>query len=222
MSTCFPPVELVIFDFDGVIVDSEIIFNEILSEEITRLGWILSPSDCLREFTGKSTSAVDQLIKNKIASAPPPHFRDLINQRVAEELPKRLKSIEFVEEVLAKIQRKCIASNSALAKILLSLQITELSQYFKITEIFNSEMVIKGKPDPELFLLAAEKMGVPPEKCLVVEDSLPGIQAAHAANMRAIGFVGGTHAKEAWYLKSIELMKPIFITSNLREIINFI
>jgi beta-phosphoglucomutase-like phosphatase (HAD superfamily) len=98
---------------------------------------------------------------------------------------------------------QCVASGSPLNRVQLCLEIAGIDKCFT-NKVYTRELVKRGKPAPDLFLYAAEKMGVKPEKCIVVEDSAAGVEAANAAGMKVIGYLGGGHAQSSWYRKAIE------------------
>lgn len=213
--------KLIIFDCDGVLVDSEILFNEVLANEITKLGWPLGVKECLSLFSGKSSIAVDKMIEEKLSQPCPINFRETLNNSISKILSQKLKPIPYIEEVLENIYNKCVASSSDMSRIELSLKTTKLLVHFNKNTIFSSQMVEHGKPDPSLFLLAAKRMGVEPRNCLVVEDSVAGIQAAHSANMQAIAFIGATHAKGKEYQDKLHEQRPFLVTDNIRKILEY-
>lgn len=215
-------IKLIIFDCDGVLVDSEILFNDVLAKEITKLGWPLEVEDCLSLFSGKSALSVDKMIEEKLSKPCPINFRTILNKKIDYIISKNLKPLPYIEEVLKNIDNKCIASSSSMSRIELSLKTTKLLDHFEKNTIFSSQMVKYGKPDPSLFLLAAEKMNVDPHNCLVIEDSVAGIQAAHSANMKAIAFIGASHAKRKEYQEKLFEQRPFLITDNIKKILDYI
>jgi HAD superfamily hydrolase (TIGR01509 family) len=186
--------KLVIFDCDGVLVDSEPIAARVLAELLGELGEPTTAEDCLRCFTGFSIAAVIRSIEARRKRPLPANFRERLRARDAAAFRAGLTAIDGVGEVVRKLPlAKCVASSGSLEKMRLTLSITGLLGCFE-PHLFSAEMVARGKPAPDLFLLAAERMGVLPDACTVVEDSTAGIAAGRAAGMRVLGFAGGGHA----------------------------
>ena len=189
------PPGLVVFDCDGVLVDSEVIAARVLSRELVAIGFPLTPEDCLARYTGISLPAVVARIEDEWGHKVPVDFLDRLRHSDAQAFRNELRAIPHVREVAAGIRvPKCVASSSRLAKIRLTLSLTGLLELFD-PHLFSAEMVAHGKPAPDLFLFAAAQMGVKPASCLVVEDSEAGVRAGVAAEMRVLGFVGGAHCR---------------------------
>lgn len=195
---------LVIFDCDGVLVDSEFIACRIEAEELTRIGYEISAEDCIRRFAGKSQKSVMDTVEQELGHPIPCWFAEHVETRVLDALTTDLKPIEGVKDALSNIPRKCIASGGSSAKIRNSLKVTGLADHFLPETIYSATMVQNGKPAPDLFLLAAEKMGSRPNQCIVIEDSIHGIQAAKSAGMHVIGFTGGSHIMNAGHDASLK------------------
>ena len=195
---------LVIFDCDGVLVDSEVLAAEVLSECFQEEGLELTAEDVIEAYRGKSVP--DCVVVAAVALAQLPHWQGLVENelsvragafwrnmqlRTLEACRGRLKPIPGVEDVLKALQAHSIpfavASNGKHEKMAITLDITGLLAYVK-GRIFSFEDVARGKPAPDLFLFAAKTLGVDPENAIVVEDSLTGIQAALAAGMRPLAF----------------------------------
>ena len=209
--------KLIIFDCDGVLVDSEIIANRIEAEGLTSVGYTLTTEQCIWKFTGISSSTQRQIIFEETNLDIPSNFlakqQELISKAFEKELQPLVKEIlEIVEQMKVS---KCVASSSSLERVIKSLELTQQIHYFSPNAIFTSQQVVRGKPAPDLFLFAAKQMGFPTQNCLVIEDSFFGVQAALSAGMQVIGFVGGTHAQYEWYrekLKSCNI--PIAYNAN--------
>ena len=182
---------LVIFDCDGVLVDSEPIACRVMARELTALGYPLSPDDCQERFTGVSMKTVMAMIEADWGQALPAGFEDHLRDKDFEAFRAELEPVPGVEEMLADLDiRRCVASSGTPEKIRFTLTVTGLIGAFE-PHLFSARMVEHGKPAPDLFLHAAQRMATPPEACIVVEDSVAGIQAARAAGMRVLGFAGG-------------------------------
>ncbi len=213
---------LVIFDCDGVLVDSEIIACRIEAEELTRAGFPIDPYEDIRRFAGISQKDVFAIVEAELGHKLPEDFPLQMHEKILRALAEELQPIAGVKELLETGINKCIASSGSLDKIANSLKATGLQFYFSDNEIFSSQMVKRGKPEPDLFLYAAQKMAVLPEHCFVIEDSVYGIMAAKKAGMKAFGFVGASHAiGEAYAQKLMEAgADKIFSTmSTLPELI---
>lgn len=184
---------LVIFDCDGVLVDSEIIACRVLSRELNAMGLPLTPKDCLDEFTGITMAAVMTRIEEMMRRPLPEDFEKTLQRKDFEAFETELRPVPGVMAMLPKLTvPRCIASSGAVAKMRLTLGTTGLLPHFE-PHLYSAEMVERGKPAPDLFVYAAERMGAEPSACVVVEDSTAGIQAGLAAGMDVLGFAGGSH-----------------------------
>lgn len=180
----------VIFDCDGVLVDSEIIANRVEAEYKTELGFPISTQDHIAKFTGLATN--HPLVKEELLRLPADYL-DVVDKRIQRVYEQELSAISGIHEVLNEIKiPKCVASNSDLESIVRKLAFTRLLPHFP-KSIFSSQMVRQGKPAPDLFLYAAKTMQWQPQDCVVIEDSVAGVQAALAAGMQVLGFTGGQH-----------------------------
>jgi len=192
MLTLTPAPELIIFDCDGVLVDSELLSCQSLADVLALSGIELGVAQALELFLGRSTKAVLEHYRDQGRELPDTFLADL-KQKVRETFAAALQPIAGIAAVLSELQLPfCVASSSDLDRVRFSLAMTGLAAYFG-DRLYTAEMVARGKPAPDLFLFAAEKMGVRPERTLVIEDSVSGVQAAKAAGMTVWGFVGGSH-----------------------------
>ena len=186
-------VDLVIFDCDGVLIDSEIISAKMLVDELARLGVAIDLDYVARHFLGRSYPTVMQQIREEFGLDLPEAFEEQYRNRLLAAFERDLTIMPGVAEVVAGLAVPyCIATSSSPRRARRSLEIVAFPG-LEETPLFTASMVEHGKPAPDLFLLAAEKMGVKPRDCLVIEDSLNGIRAAHAAGMEVLRFTGGTH-----------------------------
>ena len=185
-----PTVELVIFDCDGVLVDSERLAVRVESRLITELGWPLSEQDVLERFVGRS----DAFMRGEIEAAlgrTVPEWDDLYREHLHAAFHAELTPVEGVTEAIAALTvATCVASSGTHDKMALTLGLTGLHGRFA-GRIFSTTEVAKGKPAPDLFLHAAGQMSTEPAACVVVEDSRSGVEAARAAGMRVLGYAGG-------------------------------
>jgi HAD superfamily hydrolase (TIGR01509 family) len=183
---------LLIFDCDGVLVDSEVLACEIDARILTRIGLPYSAQDIARKFVGVSFKDMVARLEAEHARTLPADLASQIDSALFASFETDLKPIAGVREAILSLPYpRCVASSSTPDRIALSLRITGLSDLFD--HVFSATQVARGKPAPDLFLHAAAQMEAGPESCVVIEDSAAGVQAALAAGMRVIGFVGGGH-----------------------------
>ncbi|MGX1916196.1 HAD family hydrolase [Streptomyces phaeochromogenes] len=191
--------ELVIFDNDGVLVDSEPISNTLLAAYLTELGHPTSYEESLRDYMGAAMHRVHDLVEERTGERLPADFDDVFHARVFAAFERELEPVAGAVEVLEKLAADgvpyCVASSGSHERIRVGHRKTGLDRWFDDGRIFSSQDVGRGKPAPDLFLHAAERMGVTPEKCLVVEDSPLGVRAAVAAGMDVYGFTAMTPAE---------------------------
>jgi HAD superfamily hydrolase (TIGR01509 family) len=196
MDPRLPETDLVIFDCDGVLVDSEELSCRCLAEAMVQAGIAMSTGRALELFLGRSTAAVIEYAAAAGKSLPTSFLPDLALQ-VRETFRSQLKPITGVAAVLTDLRLPyCVASSSDLARVRFSLELTGLASSFG-PRLYTSQMVKHGKPAPDLFLHAASAMGAAPRRTLVIEDSVSGVTAAKAAGMKVWGFVGGAHYRLA-------------------------
>ncbi|QGV79235.1 HAD family hydrolase [Streptomyces ficellus] len=190
--------ELIIFDNDGVLVDSEPLSNRILAGYLTELGHPTSYEDSLRDYMGGAVHRVHDLILERTGRRLPEDFDDVFHERVFTAFRRELEPVAGVPEMLEKLAAEgvpyCVASSGSHERIRVGHWKTGLDRWFGEDTVFSAQDVGRGKPAPDLFLHAAERMGVTPERCVVVEDSPLGVQAALAAGMDVYGFTAMTPA----------------------------
>jgi HAD superfamily hydrolase (TIGR01509 family) len=187
------PFDLVVFDCDGVLVDSEILSAAVEADELTRLGVSITTEQAMHMFLGLTQADMERTIEREFGLRVPPDHEARTTELLKEAYKERLQPIPGVREFIERLPMpRCVASNSPPAKLGLGLSLTNLFELM-YPHIFCSRLVDRGKPAPDLFLFAAKEMGADPHTTVVVEDSVAGIQAAKAAGMVAIGFVGGLH-----------------------------
>ncbi|MFE9420683.1 HAD family hydrolase [Streptomyces griseofuscus] len=191
--------DLIIFDNDGVLVDSEPISNRHLAAYLTELGIETSYEDSLRDYMGSAMHRVHDLVLERTGQRLPADFDDVFHARVFAAFERELGPVPGAAEVLEKLAADgvpyCVASSGSHERIRVGHRTTGLDRWFQEERIFSSQDVGKGKPAPDLFLYAAERMGVAPGRCAIVEDSPLGVQAAVAAGMDVYGFTAMTPAE---------------------------
>jgi HAD superfamily hydrolase (TIGR01509 family) len=182
------PPQLVIFDCDGVLVDSETLGNRAISETVGELGGSLTIAESTRLFRGVKMDRVVRILEERLERRLPASFVPELRERMAALFRTELSMIEGVEQLLDQLSiPTCVTSNAPVEKLQLTLSVTGLLPRFE-GRIFSAYEVGVWKPDPGLYLYAAEAMRAAPESCVVVEDSIPGVEAGVAAGMRVFGF----------------------------------
>src|SRR5277367_6737098 len=184
--------DLIIFDCDGVLVDSEVLSCSCLSKVLAGYGIELGLDQALDLFLGRSVTAVVEHYE-ALGRTIPEQFSTELTAGVRAAFLSTLCPIEGVNSVLEGLQiQHCVASSSDVDRVCLSLSLTGLAAHFG-SRLYTSQMVERGKPAPDLFLYAAERMQADPHRTLVIEDSVSGVKAGKAAGMTVWGFVGGSH-----------------------------
>jgi FGGY-family pentulose kinase/HAD superfamily hydrolase (TIGR01509 family) len=185
---------LIIFDCDGVLVDSETIALTRTRAALERYGLPLSLEETGERFLGVSGQSMRGMAERDLGEALPPDFLDDLTRDILATFEHELKGVEGIREALSELGPRdiCVASSSSVERVRASLRIVGFSRLFE-PNLFSAAEVAHGKPAPDLFLLAAARMGAEPRECLVIEDSVPGVTAAARAGMTVFGFVGGGH-----------------------------
>ena len=213
-------IELVIFDCDGVLVDSERLSQIVMVDMLAEYGVTLSSDAVAAHFVGASDRRSLEILGDLLGRAPPSSFLEDYTRRTQHAYSSQLTAIPGIEDVLSGLTLPyCVASNSSRSRIDFSLQHTDLLHWFE-NRIYSAEQVAAPKPAPDLFLLAASVYGVEPSRCLVIEDSSTGVIAARAAGMRVYGFTAMTPAvrlSEAGAHRLFSTMRdlPMLIDDNL-------
>ena len=183
--------ELVIFDCDGVLVNSEPIAVRIDVAMLAELGLTMTEEEVIERFVGRSPEVIVQAVEAELGHPPPDGWFERAEDRLRRALASELMPVDGIVEALQQItQPACVASSSGPENLRLKLELTGLYDRFA-GHIFSATEVTNGKPAPDLFLHAARQMGVEPAGCVVVEDSRYGVQAARAAGMDVLGYAGG-------------------------------
>jgi len=186
---------MVIFDCNGVLVDSEPIANAVLAEAFRLVGVMVTADTLARRFHGRRPADVFAAVEAETKRPLPANFSTTVAAAMLRHLRAELRPVPHAVHALTWIRGpKAVASSSSIDRIRLSLQVTDLLRFFE-PRLFSASYVASGKPAPDLFLHAADRMGVEPADCVVVEDSAVGVAAAAAAGMRPIGFVGSSRSE---------------------------
>ena len=185
--------KLVIFDCDGVLIDSESISAAVLIKELQAINIGIDFDYVVKNFLGRSFPTVVTEIRDNFGSTLPSNFEEHYRSSLLDEFARSLKVTEGVRDVLQNLSVKsCVATSSSPSRVTRSLTLVKLKDYFG-TNVFTASAVKNGKPAPDLFLHAAQMMQVRPEDCLVIEDSQYGVQAALNAGMDIVRYLGASH-----------------------------
>src|SRR5271166_2762008 len=185
--------EVVIFDCDGVLVDSEVIALTVTRRRLGEAGLRLTDEETRERFLGLRLDSVVRSVEAELGAPLPKEFPDALSREILTTFGRELKGVEGVRQAVHGVRaRVCVASSSAPERLRFALRVTGYETLFA-PNIFSAAEVSRGKPHPDLFLFAARAMGVAPSDCLVIEDSVAGVKAARAAGMTAFGFIGGSH-----------------------------
>ncbi|WP_063587726.1 HAD family hydrolase [Achromobacter ruhlandii] len=191
-----PAPRLVIFDCDGVLIDSEIIAARAQSRALAEHGIAITPQEAARRFAGIPDADMWQTLQDENARALPAGFPRQYADRLQDTFRQELRALPGVRETLAALRQRgmayCVASSSTPPKLEAALKLVGLWEEFA-PNVFSTAQVAHGKPAPDVFLFAARQMRTAILECVVVEDSVPGVRAARAARMRAVGYIGASH-----------------------------
>ena len=213
---------LVIFDCDGVLVDSEPLSIAVLVQAMRDNGIEIDEEGAYQRFLGKSLATLIDTLETEFNVFADQAFLDRIREDLYTKFRQELQPISGISETLDALKmRRCVASSSQLERIKLSLGLTGLLDRLE-PDIFSASMVKRGKPAPDLFLYAAQQMGVAPEHCIVVEDSPAGIMAARAAGMIVFAFTGGSHASSAHYCAELTRLAPEVVFDAMPDLIHLV
>lgn len=217
--------ELVIFDCDGTLADSELIHQLAVIGALEACGFSgYDVAFCMANFVGRGMTYVQKLVEEREGREVSPEFIPLYVQLCGELMAKSLKplpnAVEAVEELM-RDYKICVASNGEPENVLKSIEKIGMMPFFGRERIFTKSQVARGKPAPDLFLFAAEKMGVSPDKSIVIEDSVAGVTAGLAAEMLTIGIIGTSHDPEQ-IRKDMKNAGVVHILDSWLEITKFI
>ncbi|WP_394801882.1 HAD family hydrolase [Rhizobium halophilum] len=213
---------LVIFDCDGVLVDSEPLSVQVLVEALSRRGVVISEDEAYERFLGRSLSTVAQILHDDFDHSIDAAFLEDLRHHLYARFRRELQPVAGIADVLDALDcEKCVASSSQPERIRLSLSLTGLLQRFE-PHIFSASMVAQGKPAPDLFLHAASSMSADPSACIVIEDSPAGIEAAQRAGMAVFAFVGGSHAAAPGYSERVTALAPDVVFDAMPELLHLV
>jgi HAD superfamily hydrolase (TIGR01509 family) len=212
------PAALVIFDCDGVLVDSEPISVRLLVETLAESGLALTPAEVDARFLGRSLASTRALLARDFGLELTDAALAGMRRRLYAAFRAELLPVPHIAETLDALPCPyCVASSSQPERIELSLTVTGLWPRFR-ERAFSATMVARGKPAPDLFLHAARCLGYAPPACLVVEDSPAGIEAAQSAGMRVVAFTGGSHASSEAHHARVAALRPDAVIADMRAL----
>jgi HAD superfamily hydrolase (TIGR01509 family) len=213
---------LLIFDCDGVLVDSEPVSIAVLIDMVAHQGVQMTEAEAYERFLGRSVASMTTTLWEEYGIETDIDFLEHMRRILFERFRAELKAINGIAETLDELSvARCVASSSQPERIRYSLGLTGLLERFE-PHIFSATMVKNGKPAPDLFLHAAHEMGVAPGNCIVIEDSPAGIIAAKAAGMRVFAFTGGTHARFPAFREHIASLKPDLVFDAMPDLVQLV
>lgn len=210
--------ELVIFDCDGVLVDSEALSIASLLDMVAEAGGAIGEEVAYERFLGRSMASVREMLMQEFRLTITDTHLSAMRVDLMRKFREELKPMAGVAQILATMPVACcVASSGTLDRIRYSLEVTGLLGLLE-PHLFSATMVARGKPAPDLFLHAAASMEKAPAACLVIEDSPAGVQAAQSAGMRVAAFVGGSHAAGPGLKARLASMNPDFIFADMLQL----
>ncbi|WP_275784287.1 HAD family hydrolase [Pararhizobium gei] len=220
--TSIHPAKLVIFDCDGVLVDSEPLSIDVLIRVLRGAGVDMDAEEATERFLGKSLKTMSDILHDDYGLAVNGEFLEQMRVDLYQRFRQELQPVAGIATALDQLDiPRCVASSSQMERIRLSLTITGLIGRLE-PHLFSSTMVEHGKPAPDLFLHAAAEMATPPENCIVIEDSPAGIKAAKAAGMRVFAFAGASHARSKRHIAVLKQLAPDVLFDDMRELIHLV
>jgi HAD superfamily hydrolase (TIGR01509 family) len=220
-------ISAVIFDFDGVLVNSEIIALAELRDCLAEFGIQLTWDELIDTFLGSSFEDIQAYVRRDTGKVPGPEFRENWYARLFARYSRGLTvipgAIELLDQLEARKIKYCVASGGSYRRLTFALDVTGLKSWFN-DRAFSADSVARGKPEPDLFLYAAGRLGVTPRECLVIEDAVAGVRAATTARMHSLGFVGGSHLAErrAVHAQQFRAAGAMAVIDDLRKALDFI
>ena len=213
-------LELVIFDCDGVLVDSEIIVNRVFAETLTEAGFAITYEEVSQKFVGLSFASCLEMIELIFGRPVPTEWLALSKEREIAALKQELQATEGIADVLKELTLpKCVASNSSPRHIDLVLDLTGLLDHFD-GKLYSCHHVDRPKPFPDVYLHAASQMGYAPESCVVIEDSVAGVKAGYAAGMRVLGYAPSD--RHSSYHESLLAAGAKLVFDDMRQLLDLL
>lgn len=212
------PVDLIIFDCDGVLVDSEPLAMQVLVAAIAAQGITITSEDAYRDFLGRSLASISASLHDNHGEPLGQTALQSMRTDLYALYRRKLRASPGLPDILGQLDIPfCVASSSTPERIHLSLELTGLLPWF-IPHIYSATMVTHGKPAPDLFLHAAAAMQTAPDRCLVIEDSPAGVAAARSAGMQVFGYVGGGHAAPSGLRALLDELAPDLVFDDMHTL----
>lgn len=210
--------DLIIFDCDGVLVDSEPLAMRVLLETVAECGLVMAPERAYELFLGRSLAGITAMLQKEHGVNLDAYALERMRVKLYDAFRKELRPVDGVGSVLSSLTTPlCVASSSQVERVRLALQVTGLLPFFE-GRIFSATMVASGKPAPDIFLYAAGRMGAEPERCVVIEDSPAGIEAARRAGMRVLAFTGASHASSPAHRETLSRLQPDLVFDTMEDL----
>lgn len=210
--------KLIIFDCDGVLIDSEPIAHAVNAQELTKFGFETTQAEMLKRFAGINIDDMLNTLEEETDWEFPPELREHLRLKTVEAFRAELKAVPGIDHVLETLQARhipyCVATNSQPERLNTVLEITKLAPFFDQNQRIDIHNVAHGKPAPDIFIYAAKQANARLNECIAVEDSAPGLIAAKAAGTKTIAFLAANHTKQPHYREEIERLKPDFIADS--------
>ncbi|MCL5437058.1 MAG: HAD-IA family hydrolase [Candidatus Dependentiae bacterium] len=218
--------KLVIFDCDGVLVDSEVLSYQTYAKVFAEENFRASPEELLRRLSGLTLADMISTIEKEEGIRFSSDIFDRIAKAIHEAFTNELKAMPGTAHLLERLAaagiRSCVVSNGLKSRVDQALTVTGLKKYFPERHIFDISLVTRGKPAPDLLLYAAKSFSTSPAVCLVIDDSVTGIRAAQAAHMQTIAFLGGSHTTIDNYQEKVRATEPDAIAFSMDEVVRLI
>lgn len=215
---------LVIWDFDGVIADSEKVWIKNRQESLNikfNLNWDFKTAN--KYLGGMSDKTKKQVLDNMGYHTDDDFWNEQIKLDMTTMRQHGLDITPYIEELIKKLPKQCIATGGVLTKTKVKLEVIGFwNKYFNENNVFTADMVKNGKPEPDLFLLAANKMGENINDCIIIEDSIAGITAAKRAGIDVIAFLGCKMYQNDEYIERVKKIDPNYICFNMKEVENIL
>lgn len=212
----------ILFDFDGVIADSEALANTVLAEHVTQLGLHTTLADALNRYMGRRWSEAMVLIEADIGRPLPPDFSEALKTATLERFKVTLQEVSGATAFIRQFHAvpRCIASSSSADRLRACLEMLGIADEFS-GAVYSADMVDRGKPHPDIFLYAAAQLGIQPSSCLVVEDSVSGVQAGKAAGMMVVGLCAASHIREG-HSQHLAAAGAVHVANTWEELAGFV
>lgn len=214
--------KLIIFDCDGVLVDSEAIACKVEADFLTELGYEITAEGLIEKFLGKPKDEISAIVFSDHNVTLPANYPQLLHQRVMRKLVSEVSMTDGIGDILESIPNKCVASGAPLDRIDVNLSRSGLKPFFANKSIYTTDFVLNPKPAPDIHFYILEKEGFKASDAVVVEDSVTGIRSAVNAGINVIGYMGGSHCEISGYDRILREAGANMIAGNASELKNIL